>query len=246
MSNYKEIKPNGFLSTFVKSFWFYQTTDSEVQHTILPDGYFDLIAEFENEILTTVKLTGIWTKPKDIPIPKNTTFFAVRFKILAIEYLFKSEIKSVLDSAENLAFSFWNIEKYRSNDFETFAAGIAQQLHTQIQQLNEIDGRKIKLFDLVYQHKAKTVAELADQIFWSSRQINRYFNSQFGIPLKEFLKIVRCNAAYGEIALGSLQPQEDFFDQAHFIKEVKKYTGATPKELHKNKNDRFLQLSTRE
>jgi AraC-like DNA-binding protein len=39
-------------------------------------------------------------------------------------------------------------------------------------------------------------------------------------------------------------PQEDYFDQAHFIKEIKKYTGTTPKELHKNENVRFLQLST--
>ena len=43
-----------------------------------------------------------------------------------------------------------------------------------------------------------------------------------------------------------LSPQTDYFDQAHFIKEIKKYTGTTPKELHKNKNDRFLQLSNTE
>ena len=60
---YREIEPNGFLNNFVKCFWYYETTDTEIQHTILPDGYFDLIAEFENETLTTVKLTGIWTKP---------------------------------------------------------------------------------------------------------------------------------------------------------------------------------------
>ena len=46
-----------------------------------------------------------------------------------------------------------------------------------------------------------------------------------------------------DISKGLLYPQKDFFDQAHFIKEVKKYTGTTPKELYKNKNDRFLQLS---
>ena len=64
--------------------------------------------------------------------------------------------------------------------------------------------------------------------------------------LKEFLKIVRCNSAYKNISNGNLSPQTDYFDQAHFIKEIKKYTGTTPKELHKNKNDRFLQLSNTE
>ena len=240
---YREIEPNGFLNNFVKCFWYYETTDKEIQHTILPDGYFDLIAEFENETLTTVKLTGIWTKPKDIQIPNNTKFFAIRFKLIAIEYIFQKEIKSILDSIVNLPFSFWSIDKYKSNEFEKFVSEITSNLDTSIKHLKQIDSRKLKLFDSVYEQKTKTVAEISSTVFWSSRQINRYFQTQFGITLKEFLKIVRCNATYEEISNGNLNPNSDYFDQAHFIKEIRKYTGATPKVLNQNKNDRFLQLS---
>ena len=240
---YREIEPNGFLNNFVKSFWYYETTDTEIQHTILPDGYFDLIAEFENETLTTVKLTGIWTKPKDIQIPNNTKFFAIRFKLIAIEYIFQKEIKSILDSIVNLPFSFWSIDKYKSNEFEKFVSEITSNLDTSIKHLKQIDSRKLKLFDSVYEQKTKTVAEISSTVFWSSRQINRYFQTQFGITLKEFLNIVRCNATYEEISNGNLNPNSDYFDQAHFIKEIRKYTGATPKVLNQNKNDRFLQLS---
>lgn len=240
---YREIEPNGFLSNFVQCFWYYETTDTEVKHTILPDGYFDLIAEFENEKLTTVKLTGIWTKPKDIQISKNTKFLAIRFKLLAIEYIFKKEIKSILDSTVNLPFSFWNIDKYKSDEFERFATEITSNLDTSIKHLKQIDDRKLKLFAFVYEQKTKTVSEISSKVFWSSRQINRYFQIQFGITLKEFLNIVRCNATYEEISNGNLNPNFDYFDQAHFIKEIKKYTGTTPKELSQNKNDRFLQLS---
>ena len=240
---YREIEPNGFLNNFVKCFWYYETTDKEIQHTILPDGYFDLIAEFENETLTTVKLTGIWTKPKDIQIPNNTKFFAIRFKLIAIEYIFQKEIKSILDSIVNLPFSFWSIDKYKSNEFEKFVSEITSNLDTSIKHLKQIDSRKLKLFDSVYEQKTKTVAEISSTVFWSSRQINRYFQTQFGITLKEFLNIVRCNATYEEISNGNLNPNSDYFDQAHFIKEIRKYTGATPKVLNQNKNDRFLQLS---
>lgn len=240
---YREIEPNGFLNNFVKCFWYYETTDTEIQHTILPDGYFDLIAEFENETLTTVKLTGIWTKPKDIQIPNNTKFFAIRFKLIAIEYIFQKEIKSILDSIVNLPFSFWSIDKYKSNEFEKFVSEITSNLDTSIKHLKQIDSRKLKLFDSVYEQKTKTVAEISSTVFWSSRQINRYFQTQFGITLKEFLNIVRCNATYEEISNGNLNPNFDYFDQAHFIKEIRKYTGATPKVLNQNKNDRFLQLS---
>lgn len=240
---YREIEPNGFLSGFVKCFWYYETKDKEVFHTILPDGYFDLIAEFENEILTTVKLTGIWTKPKHIQIYKNTTFFAIRFKLPAIEYLFHKELKSILDTTADLPFSFWNIHKYQYDEFENFVSGIISHLETSLKHVHRIDGRKLKLFEIIYQQKTKTVAEISDEIIWSSRQINRYFQSKYGISLKEFLNIVRCNAAYSEISNGNLNPNSDYFDQAHFIKEIKRHTGVTPKELNKNKNDRFLQLS---
>lgn len=240
---YREIEPNGFLKNFVKCFWYYETADKEVQHTILPDGYFDIIAEFENDTLTTVKLTGVWTKPKDIQIPKNSKFFAIRFKLLSIEYIFHKEIKSILDATVNLPFSFWSIDKYKSYEFEKFVSKITNNLDASIKHLNQIDSRKLKLFEFVYDQKTKTVAEISSKVFWSSRQINRYFQTQFGITLKEFLNIVRCNATYEEISCGNLNPNSNYFDQAHFIKEIKKYTGVTPKELNQNKNDRFLQLS---
>lgn len=38
---YSEIKPSGFLSDFVESFWEYETFEMERVHTIIPDGYFD-------------------------------------------------------------------------------------------------------------------------------------------------------------------------------------------------------------
>ena len=142
---YREIKPNGFLNNFVQCFWYYETTNTALQHTILPDGYFDLIAEFENETLTTVKLTGIWTKPKDVQISKNAKFFAIRFKLLAIEYIFQKEIKSILDSIVNLPFSFWNIDKYKTDEFEKFTSEISNNLETSIKHLKQIDSRKLKL-----------------------------------------------------------------------------------------------------
>ncbi len=240
---HRKIEPSGFLSNFVKCFWYYETNNTEVQHTILPDGYFDLIAEFKKEILTTVKLTGIWTKPKDIQVSENTKFFAIRFKLPAIEYLFQKELKSILDTTVNLSFSFWNINKYKHDEFESFVSHTISQLETSLKYLHQIDNRKLKLFEIIYQQKTKTVSEISNEVIWNSRQINRYFQSHYGISLKEFINIVRCNATYPEISNGNLNPHSNYFDQAHFIKQIRKYTGVTPKELNKNKNDRFLQLS---
>ncbi len=241
---YQEIKPKGFLNNFIQCFWYYKTTEKAIQHTILPDGYFDLIAEFEDEVLTIVKLTGIWTMPKHLDIPKNKTYIAIRFKLLAAEYLFQREIKSLLDTSLSLPFDFWGINNYQSDEFEKFVRNTSNHIENIIKQGKEMDSRKFKLFDLVYQQQLKTVATLSEKVGWSSRQMNRYFNAQFGFSLKEFLKIVRFKSSYEQLSKGILYPELAYFDQAHFIKEVKKYSGVTPKELYKNKNDRFLQLST--
>ncbi len=195
-------------------------------------------------MLSFVQLTGIWTTPKRLDIPKNKTYMAIRFKLLAAEYLFQRELKSILDAGLSLPFDFWHINNFQSDEFEMFVSNATSRIENSINHIKEIDNRKLKLFDFVYQQQIKTVAELSEKVSWNPRQINRYFNTQFGFPLKEFLKIVRFKASYKHLSEGVLYPENDYFDQAHFIKEVKKYAGVTPKELHKNKNDRFLQLST--
>lgn len=86
------------------------------------------------------------------------------------------------------------------------------------------------------------VQELSEKVFWTSRQINRYFNLTFGLSLKDYLNILRCNQTYKDISNNKLSIQSKYFGQSHFIKEIRKYTGVTPTELKKNKNDRFLQL----
>ncbi|MDR2205459.1 MAG: AraC family transcriptional regulator [Flavobacteriaceae bacterium] len=237
---YKEIKPNGFLTNFIHSFWEYETFETEFQHTIIPDGYFDLIAEYENGILNLVKLTGVWTKPINVKHPKYTKIFGVRFKLLAAEYLFRQEIKTLLNTTQKLPSDFWNIN-YQNMDFEKFVSEISKRIENSIRHLKEFDGRKLKLFESAYGGNF-SVEELSKKCFWSSRQINRYFNNQFGFSLKMFLNMVRCNASYQDISEGNLFPNENYFDQAHFIKEIKKYTGTTPRELSKNKDLKFLQL----
>jgi AraC-like DNA-binding protein len=108
-----------------------------------------------------------------------------------------------------------------------------------------IDLRKKKLFDLVYAtNGAISIQEISDEAGWSSRQINRYFNKAFGMSLKSYCNILRYRSTFDQLKKGKLSPERDFSDQAHFIREVKKFSGVTPKQLAQNKNDRFIQFST--
>ena len=241
---YNEVKPIGFLTNFIESLWEYEALETDYVHTIIPDGCFDLIAEFENGTLKAIKLTGVWINPIDVKIPKSTKILAIRFKLLAAEYLFQQELKSILNTAKDLPLTFWNIHLYQGQDLQKFASEIFNRIENLIKCSKAIDDKKRKLFELVYKRQSLSVKELSERVFWSSRQINRYFNQQFGFPLKTFLNVIRCYTSYNEISKGNLFPKANYFDQAHFIKEIKKHTNATPGELFKNENVRFLQLAT--
>ncbi len=242
---YREHKPTGILSHFIECFWEYQNTGDAKKHTILPDGYFEVVAEYESEIHANLFLTGIWTEPIDVVMPKNGKAFGIRFKLLAAEFL-PYQIKELLNKSMSILHPRCNIETYRKNNFNFFISNASSCIKKDIDNVNfkNIDKRKLRLFELIYDSKYYSVEELSKEVGWSSRQINRYFNNQFGFSLKEYLNILRCNYSYKEISNGILSPRKHYYDQSHFIKEIKKYTGTTPKKLFHNKNDRFLQLST--
>lgn len=241
--NYKESKAHGELEHFISYFWTYEHLLEDVEYTILPDACFDLIADFEYGVLQNIHLTGVWTKPVKVVATKGSTLLAVRFKVAAAECLFRREIKSLLNSMTELPLNHWKIDEAVSADFEGFINIISEQMAQIMAQQPAFDPRKLLLFKLIYSGCHQSVGELSDKVGWSSRQINRYFSRQYGFSLKTLLSIVRCKSSYKNIASGELYPRQEYTDQSHYIKEVKMFTECSPGELHKNENDRFLQLS---
>lgn len=239
---YKIVKPDKSLADFVDSFWLLQNQSATHEGVIVPNGKIDLFFSKtpDNELLVT--LMGLETKPKSSVNPDVSIVFAVSFNPLAMEYILQRSVADILDSEISLPNNFWNFNIADLNDFDTFCKKMTQQIQSILPK--EIDNRKLKLFDLLFATDGEiSVKELSEKIFWSSRQINRYFNEQFGVSLKTYCKIIRFRASLQDIKSGKLFPQHNFTDQSHFIKDIKKLSGVSPKELRKNKNDRFLQFS---
>ncbi|KMQ68810.1 transcriptional regulator [Chryseobacterium sp. FH2] len=242
--HYKFVKPDKSLVDFVEDLWFFQNqSDSNKEAIALPDGRIDLILSQSPSEPFKISLLGIATQPDEAIIAPKSLMFAVGFKPLAAEYIFEHSIASMLDTGKILPNDFWDFNANDLNDFETFCKKASRKIQSLIPK--EMDSRKQKLFELLYASKGEiTVKELSEKVFWSSRQINRYFNQQFGLSLKVYCNILRFRTSLEHIAKGKLFPELDFADQNHFIKQVKKFSGVVPKELFKHKNDRFVLLST--
>lgn len=241
---YKHSKPDKSLTGFVESFWLLQNhSDSDKEVIVLPDGRIDLFFTQSATEPFHVILLGIETQHGQATVTPKRQTFAISFKPLSIEYLFQNNIANLLDKAEILPTDFWNFSADDLNNFDLFCEKATQKIQSLLPK--DIDERKRKLFELIYSSNgALTVQQLSEKVFWSSRQINRYFNQQFGLSLKTYCNILRFRTSFQHIKDGKLFPQQNFADQSHFIKEVKKLSGVSPKELKRNKNDRFIQFST--
>ncbi len=235
--------PASSISHFVHSFWMLENkTGKDIPLTLLPNGMVDMTLMKIGQQDWQMVVRGIDTVPSDISIKPNTKMFAVGFKLLAVEYLLGSSIKDVLNEGRSFNDDHW---KFKLTDLATlkkFCAKTTKIINTLAPQ--DVDNRKKKLFELIYySHGSVTVNELSKKVYWSSRQINRYFNDQFGISLKTYCNILRFGASFKHISKGKLFPEQNFTDQNHFIKEIKRYAGVTPKELSKNKDGRFIDIT---
>jgi len=241
--DYKAIEPDESFLDFVENIgMFHNKSDKAMEVVLLPDGRIDLFFMQSESEPFKISLIGLETIPEQQNIPANTLAFKITFKPLGVEYLLQTSITDILNSGKVLPKDFWNVTNDDLKDFDSFHTKINQKLKELLPA--KIDERKRQLFKLVYESNGEIkVQELSEAISWSSREINRYFNKQFGLSLNAFCKILRFKVSLEHIAKGKLFPELNFTDQNHFIKEIKKFSGVVPSELSKNTNDRFILLS---
>jgi AraC-like DNA-binding protein len=194
----------------------------------------------EDKLLYT-QLYGIWNKEIHADVPPLNNVIVIAMYPIAAEYLLRNSISNFFNTYQSITkfheliqtdtrYSFQNIIDVFSNHFD--------------EKLKKIDSRKIELFQLIRQTKGQTtIEETENKIFWTQRQMNRYFSECLGVSLKAYLNIIRCSHTYNQVNQGELNPSSDFTDQSHFIKELKKHTGSTPKQLFTKFNEENLDSS---
>jgi AraC-like DNA-binding protein len=235
-------QPDNEIADFVSTYWTIENSTNKNNITLIPDAFFELILSKDADKDFEIWLVGLGTTFEDNKEMPATKMFGISFKLIASEYIFGEPIADIENAAKKLPQNFWDFSESDLNDINQ----LVEKANKKIKQLipTGIDIRKKRLFELLYQSKGTiSVSKLAGNSFWSSRQINRYFNQQFGISLKSYCNFLRFRNSYEHLKAGKLFPEQNFSDQAHFIREVKKLSGVSPKELSKNENDRFIQFS---
>jgi AraC-like DNA-binding protein len=104
-----------------------------------------------------------------------------------------------------------------------------------VSQLKDIETDKliVEAVKLIYQSKGTIrIKELNEKLFISQSPFEKRFRKVVGTTAKKFASIVRFNTVIDNLnetkTLTEICYENNFFDQAHFIKDFKQFTGDTP------------------
>jgi AraC-like DNA-binding protein len=258
---YREIAPTASLKAFIKCFYIYQS-DSETgyEDTVFPSGLTEIIfnlgqgswaTSVDNQFYTTpqVELWGQLTKPLLIQSKGKHTMLGVRFFPHSIAYFLKEDTgmfnNQVSDLTEVLGLS---VKNFHHRLFET--PNLAQRITLieafLLQKLNNHDKTNFRMAEIGYiLNRLNTNASeydmttIAKNQGMSSRHLRTLVQQHTGLTPKLYNKINRFQNSLKLISkngksLTDIAYEAGYFDQSHFIKDFKSFTGVTPSSFVEN------------
>jgi len=102
----------------------------------------------------------------------------------------------------------------------------------------DADKLVIRAVQIIYDSRGSVkMKSLHEQLYISQSAFEKRFRKLVGASPKKFASIVRFNTVLQDIgkakSLTEICYENDFFDQAHFIKDFKQFTGSTPENFRR-------------
>jgi len=255
--NPKTYEPNIGLTDFVKRYW---TLEGEkenlpLKNTIVPDGTMKLIFHYgdtykhhskSGEITTLPKcfLIGQLTEPYIIEPIGVTGSFVVQFKPNGFLPFATMPIKEMENTAVPLGKLFGqngiDIEQriLKANSVTERIQIIEAFLVKLLAERKTIDNIVESTIETIFTTNGHfSVNEFSKKCNISRRQLARKFSTNIGLSPKQLAKTIRIQTTLKALlnkeftSLTDLAYENEYFDQAHFIKEFKEFTGLTPKDF---------------
>lgn len=253
--NYQVYTPVPELQPFVKCFWTLddEATEAPVRQRVLPDGCMEMIFHYGDLYQQYFEDGSSIIQPRSFVFGQITSYLEIaptgvsgivsaRFlpdgllpfltrpvselknKAVSLEELFGDEGKmleeKVIDAADS---------QERIRLIEAF-------LLSKLADRATIDNVTKHCVNVIMQSRGQVgVVELAGQVNINRRNMERKFMSIIGMSPKQLSRVVRLQATLKMLeqkqftSLTSLAYENGYYDQAHFIKDFREFTGMSPK-----------------
>ena len=258
--NYQTFEPSQELNTLVKCYWTLESPKNENQQrqTIVPDGCMEMIFHYgdlykqyiengKSIIQPKCFVIGQLTRPLEIEPTGKTGIFSVRFHPEGFLPFATIPIKEMENTAASLEKLFGKDGLEVEQNILNADSTSERINHIETFLLNRLAGTKI--IDCIIKSTIETILtangqlpidELSKQTNINRRQLQRKFSSTIGLSPKQLSKTIRLQATLKMLlnkkftSLTALAYEGEYYDQAHFIKDFKEFTGLTPKEFYGN------------
>lgn len=263
---FQNIQPVAQLKGIVSKMWLFESEgrlpDADMK-MIVPNGMAKLTIPVRNGVSgsnssysllskeSQITLIGIQDIPAIVDIEHDAfhTNIGIEFSPLGTYRLFQlhqSEIKNKLFLLEDMLGK--PAREIQDRIAQTTAVEqkirLIQGFLVQLLAKSEADPILDYCIENIIQSRGRvTVHSLERQTGYSSRWLHEKFTAKVGLSPKNLSSIVRFNEVYKQWARhGTLESLKAdiytyFYDQAHFIKDFKRFTGHTPRKFANSKNE---------
>lgn len=255
--NGKIFTPNEDLKEFVMSYWTldFQREDTPQMNTIIPDGTMKLIFHYgdlywhhpENGnsfLQPRCFLIGQLTRPYVVEPAGDTGTFVIRFHPNGFLPFATIPIKEMENTPVPLEQLYGeegqeleqNILNAKSTEKRiSIAEAFLLKRLTDSKTIDKIV--KSTVDTILTANGQISVTDLSKKNHIHRRQLARKFSSVIGLSPKQLSKTIRLQAALKTLLsqkkskLTDLAYDNEFYDQSHFIKDFREFTGHSPKEF---------------
>ncbi|MFT3910729.1 MAG: helix-turn-helix transcriptional regulator [Ferruginibacter sp.] len=265
---YHEFQLDPLLTDYIQSIWGLESeseNDEYPRSLIMPDGIVEIIFHYQNPFYTwqdskqflQPECFAISMMQKFVEIASNgkAGFVSVRFYPWGAYHFFDKPIQHFLDQTIEAGKLWGNdaekiIDKIKNKKaiHERFEI-IQQFLLDKLDQFSKADTNTDNAVKLIRETKGMlSIEAICDRTGFSKKQLERKFLSTVGTTPKLFSRITRflniCQnlEEQKDKTLTQLTHECGFYDQAHFIKEFKAFSGFTPKEFYDKENIYFSEI----
>lgn len=266
---YETFQPNPDLDLFVNCYWtlVVPASDAPVKQRIIPDGLVEMAfilgedikrytSEEEFIIQPRAMFLGQTMEPFYIEPTGYVNTFSVRFYPYGFAQLAKSDLNVFANKETPLAEIFDQSEVDELQTKIVNASNTIQRIEIVEEWIQkkmpskiEIDGLVQSTLDaMIESFGSKSIRTILSDKPSLRRRLERKFMRYIGVSPKQMGKVIRFQAALKFMLnqepenLTEIAHRFQYFDQAHFIKDFKDFTGIIPKELLMNQNMKLSSL----
>ena len=254
MSYYRQYHPSALLAPFIECYWVFRSPCLFREERLIPGGRVEMIFNFgdpfrwlidqetpQGDLISQVHLMGqrdriFFGRPSG-----KIDMLGVRFKAGGLPAFTSVPVCGLLNRmvpAEQVlgaGVKEWEEPLYDKEKDADRIVLLDQLLRERVRDLSQEEQLLQAAAGSIRAKKEEvSIRAIADQAGWSYKRLERAFLRTVGYTPKSYHKIVRFNTAVRRMSSGKDRSLTEvcyecgYYDQAHFIKDFRRYTGTAP------------------